>query len=92
VLAWSVVEDTRWSWSDQPARPLRPCARPCAPQAGTFVEAFATAHDALFTQARLRPASTSWCGGTGGVGIAAIQLGVLARARVTATNAIAEPA
>jgi len=56
------------------------------PQAGGFPEAFATAHDALFTQADLQPGERLLVhGGAGGVGTAAIQLGVAAGARVTAT-------
>lgn len=53
-------------------------------QAGGFVEAFATAHDALFTQARLTPDDRLLVNGAaGGVGVAAVQLGVRAGARVT---------
>jgi NADPH:quinone reductase len=56
------------------------------PQAGGFPEAFATAHDALFTQAALQPGERLLVhGGAGGVGTAAIQLGASASARVTAT-------
>jgi NADPH2:quinone reductase len=56
------------------------------PQAGGFPEVFATAHDALFTQAHLQPGERLLVhGGAGGVGTAAIQLGVTAAARVTAT-------
>ncbi len=56
------------------------------PQAGGFPEVFATAHDALFTQARLQPGERLLVhGGAGGVGTAAIQLGAAAGARVTAT-------
>ncbi|MGN6188859.1 MAG: NAD(P)H-quinone oxidoreductase [Conexibacter sp.] len=56
------------------------------PQAGGFPEVFATAHDALFTQAGLQPGERPLVhGGAGGVGTAAIQLGVAAGARVTAT-------
>jgi NADPH:quinone reductase-like Zn-dependent oxidoreductase len=54
-------------------------------QAGGFVEVFATAHDALFTQASLREGERLLVNGAaGGVGIAAVQLGVAAGARVTA--------
>jgi len=56
------------------------------PQAGGFPEVFATAHDALFTQAALQPGERLLVhGGAGGVGTAAIQLGVATGARVTAT-------
>ncbi|HEX4807112.1 MAG TPA: NAD(P)H-quinone oxidoreductase [Conexibacter sp.] len=56
------------------------------PQAGGFPEVFATAHDALFPQAGLQPGERLLVhGGAGGVGTAAIQLGVAAGARVTAT-------
>jgi NADPH:quinone reductase-like Zn-dependent oxidoreductase len=54
-------------------------------QAGGFVEAFATAHDALFTQAQLRDGERLLVNGAaGGVGTAAVQLGVTAGARLTA--------
>ena len=56
------------------------------PQAGGFVEAFATAHDALFTQAQLQPGERLLVNGAaGGVGVAAVQLGVAAGAHVTGT-------
>jgi NADPH:quinone reductase len=56
------------------------------PQAGGLPEVFATAHDALFTQAGLRPGEHLLVhGGAGGVGTAAIQLARAAGARVTAT-------
>jgi NADPH:quinone reductase len=56
------------------------------PQAGGFPEVFATAHDALFTQADLQAGERLLVhGGAGGVGTAAIQLGVSVGARVTAT-------
>jgi NADPH:quinone reductase-like Zn-dependent oxidoreductase len=56
------------------------------PAAGGFCEVFTTAHDALFTQAALRPGERLLVhGGAGGVGTAAIQLGRAAGARVTAT-------
>ncbi len=56
------------------------------PAAGGFCEVFTTAHDALFTQAGLRPGERLLVhGGAGGVGTAAIQLGRAAGARVTAT-------
>ncbi len=56
------------------------------PQAGGFPEVFATAHDALFPQAGLQPGERLLVhGGAGGVGTAAIQLGVATGARVTAT-------
>ncbi len=54
-------------------------------QAGGFMEAFCTAHDALFTQAQLQAGERLLVNGAaGGVGTAAVQLGVDARARVTA--------
>ena len=56
------------------------------PAAGGFPEAFITAHDALFTQARLGLGERLLVsGGAGGVGTAAIQLGAAAGARVTAS-------
>src|SRR3954447_19885462 len=54
--------------------------------AGGVPEAFTTAHDALFTQAGLEPGERLLVhGGAGGVGMAALQLGQMAGARVTAT-------
>lgn len=54
--------------------------------AGGFPEAFTTAHDALFTQAGLRPGERLLVhGGAGGVGTAAVQIARAAGARVTAT-------
>ena len=56
------------------------------PEAGGVPEVFVTAHDALFSQAGLRPGERLLVhGGAGGVGTAAIQLGRAAGARVTAT-------
>ncbi len=56
------------------------------PQAGGFVEVFATAHDALFTQAKLQPGERLLVNGAaGGVGVAAVQLGAAAGATVTGT-------
>jgi NADPH:quinone reductase len=56
------------------------------PQAGGLPEVFVTAHDALFTQAALRPGERLLVhGGAGGVGTAAVQLARAAGARVTAT-------
>ena len=56
------------------------------PQAGGLPEVFVTAHDAIFSQAGLRPGERLLVhGGAGGVGTAAIQLGRAAGARVTAT-------
>jgi NADPH:quinone reductase len=56
------------------------------PEAGGVPEVFTTAHDAVFTQAELVLGEHLLVhGGAGGVGTAAIQLGVLAGARVTAT-------
>jgi NADPH:quinone reductase len=56
------------------------------PRAGGLPEVFVTAHDAIFSQAELRPGERLLVhGGAGGVGTAAIQLGRAAGARVTAT-------
>lgn len=56
------------------------------PAAAGFMEAFATAHDALFTQAGLQAGERLLVtGATGGVGLAAVQLGVAAGANVTAS-------
>jgi NADPH2:quinone reductase len=56
------------------------------PAAGGFMEAFATAHDALFTQAELRPKQRVLVNGAaGGVGTAALQLALAAGAEVTGT-------
>ena len=53
-------------------------------QAGGFVETFATAHDALFTQAELQPGERLLVNGAaGGVGTSAVQLGVAIGAEVT---------
>jgi NADPH:quinone reductase len=55
-------------------------------EAGGLPEVFTTAHDAVFTQAGLRPGEHLLVhGGAGGVGTAAIQLARTAGARVTAT-------
>ena len=54
------------------------------PEAGGFVETFATAHDALFTQAELASGERLLVNGAaGGVGTAAVQLGAEAGATVT---------
>ncbi len=56
------------------------------PEAGGAPEVFTTAHDAVFTQAALKPGEHLLVhGGAGGVGTAAIQLAHAAGARVTAT-------
>jgi NADPH2:quinone reductase len=56
------------------------------PEAGGLPEVFVTAHDALFSQAELRPGERLLVhGGAGGVGTAAVQLARAAGARVTAT-------
>ena len=56
------------------------------PAAGGLPEVFATAHDALITQAELRSGEHLLVhGGAGGVGTAAVQLGRASGARVTAT-------
>jgi NADPH:quinone reductase-like Zn-dependent oxidoreductase len=53
--------------------------------AAAVPEAFVTAHDAVFTQAGLRPGGTLLVhGASGGVGTAAVQLGVAVGARVIA--------
>jgi NADPH2:quinone reductase len=55
-------------------------------QAGGLPETFTTAHDAIFTQAGLRPGEHLLVhGGAGGVGTSAVQLASAAGARVTAT-------
>ena len=55
-------------------------------KAGGVAEVFVTAHDALFTQAGLRPGERLLVhGGAGGVGTAAVQLGRAAGASVVAT-------
>jgi len=54
--------------------------------AGGVPEVFTTAHDALFTQANLTSGERLLVhGAAGGVGMAAVQLGTMAGARVTAT-------
>jgi NADPH:quinone reductase len=56
------------------------------PAAGGLPEVYTTAHDAIFTQAGLRPGEHLLVhGGAGGVGTAAIQLAKAAGASVTAT-------
>lgn len=56
------------------------------PEAGGFPEVFSTAHDAVFTQCRLAVGERLLVhGAAGGVGTAAVQLGAVAGARVTAT-------
>jgi NADPH:quinone reductase len=56
------------------------------PAAGGVPEVFTTAHDAVFTQAGLRPGEHLLVhGAAGGVGTAGIQLGRASGARVTAT-------
>jgi NADPH2:quinone reductase len=61
------------------------------PAAGGLPEVFVTAHDAIFTQAELRPGERLLVhGGAGGVGTAAIQLAKATGARVTATVRRAE--
>ena len=55
-------------------------------QAGGLPEVFTTAHDAVFTQAGLRPGERLLVhGAAGGVGTAAVQLGRVVGARVTAS-------
>jgi NADPH2:quinone reductase len=68
-------------------RALMPVPEPVDwPQAGGLAEVFTTAHDALFSQAGLRPGEHLLVhGAAGGVGTAAVQLGRVAGARVTAT-------
>jgi NADPH:quinone reductase len=63
-------------------------------EAGGVPEVFTTAHDAVFTQAELKPGERLLVhGGAGGVGTAAVQLGRASGARVTATvrNAALRP-
>src|SRR3954447_8291880 len=61
------------------------------PAAGAIPEVFTTAHDAIFTQAGLRPGERLLVhGAAGGVGTAAVQLGAATGARVTATVRNAE--
>lgn len=56
------------------------------PAAGGFAEAFLTAHDAIFSQGGLRPGERLLINGAaGGVGTAAVQLGKLTGAHVTAS-------
>jgi putative PIG3 family NAD(P)H quinone oxidoreductase len=56
------------------------------PAAGGTPEVFTTAHDAVFTQAQLKPGERLLVhGAAGGVGTAGVQLGRAAGARVTAT-------
>jgi NADPH:quinone reductase-like Zn-dependent oxidoreductase len=56
------------------------------PEAGGVPEAFTTAHDALFTQCQLLAGERLLVhGAAGGVGVAAVQLGRAAGARVSAT-------
>lgn len=56
------------------------------PQAGGTPEVFTTAHDAIFTQGRLKAGERLLVhGAAGGVGTAAVQLGRTAGAHVTAT-------
>jgi NADPH:quinone reductase len=56
------------------------------PAAGGLPEVFTTAHDAIIVQAGLRPGEHLLVhGGAGGVGVAAIQLGRVVGARVSAT-------
>lgn len=68
-----------------------PLAMPVPPAldlsvAGGFPEVFATAHDAVFTQAELRMGERLCVhGAAGGVGTAAVQLAVAAGCNVTAT-------
>ena len=60
---------TSWSWNE----------------AGGFIEAFATAHDALFAQAGLAAGERVLVNGAaGGVGVAAVQVAVAAGAEVAA--------
>src|SRR3954453_2464095 len=56
------------------------------PAAGAIPEVFTTAHDAIFTQAALRPGERLLVhGAAGGVGTAGVQLGAATGAHVTAT-------
>jgi NADPH:quinone reductase-like Zn-dependent oxidoreductase len=61
------------------------------PAAAAVPEGFITAHDAIFTRARLAPGETLLVNGAnGGVGTAAVQLGLAAGARVLARVRTAE--
>ena len=63
---------------------LRAPARFSDAEAGGFMEAYATAHDALFSQAALAAGERLLVrGAAGGVGVAGVQLGIAAGARVT---------
>ena len=56
------------------------------PEAGGFPEAFMTAYDAVVTQGAVRPGDRFLVhGAAGGVGTAAVQIGAVGGARVTAT-------
>lgn len=60
-------------------------------QAGGFTEIYTTAFDALFSQCQLGPGERLCVhGGAGGVGMAAVQLGLASGAQVTATVRRAE--
>ena len=85
-----------WRWSAAARRPSWPwwtrrtrCGVPAGlswPEAGGFMEAYATAYDALFGQAGLTLGDRVLVtGAAGGVGTAAVQLAAVAGARVVAS-------
>ena len=80
-----------WWWCPRPS----PCPCPTAwswDQAGGFPEAFSTAYDALFTQARLGAGDRVLISGAaGGVGTAAVQLAHAAGAHVVASVRVRGP-
>jgi NADPH:quinone reductase len=85
--AASVKGTGSWPWWAAAVKPSWPwCTSVGWPQAGGLPEVFTTAHDAIFTQAGLRPGEHLLVhGGAGGVGTAAVQLGRATGAQVTAT-------
>ena len=86
VMASSEVAD-RPNWPSPTNAPLCRCPETLAPiQASAFPEAFTVAHDALFTQCGLGPGERLLMNGAaGGVGVACVQLAVLAGASAVAS-------
>src|ERR1019366_5879802 len=82
-----------WEVADRPNWPSPTNAPPCRVpetlppiQASAFPEAFTVAHDALFTQCGLGPGERLLMNGAaGGVGVACVQLAVLAGASAVAS-------